>query len=163
MADEISKKKEKRKAGRPEHQPTEELRRNALLLLGQGLSVLDAARALGIAEITMRKHYSAEIALKQQLIDENMKKTFYQRALKGSDRLLDSWAKKHMGLHPTTQLTISGGTNPLMLQTQELPAPDLSKLTEEEQLQFMKLCQRIAETQPHPPTEEEQPNGEDTH
>jgi transposase-like protein len=50
-------------AGRPEFQPTAELRDKVELLRACGMSVEDIARAIGIARTTLEKHFSEELQM----------------------------------------------------------------------------------------------------
>lgn len=46
---------------RPEHQPTDKERKQVEQLSGMGLRMADIAKVVGIAENTLRKHYSLEL------------------------------------------------------------------------------------------------------
>lgn len=53
---------EKPRRGRPPHQPTVESRALVVRMVGSGALVSDIARAVGVAESTLRGHYAAELA-----------------------------------------------------------------------------------------------------
>ncbi|KQU79826.1 hypothetical protein ASD00_36065 [Ensifer sp. Root31] len=46
-----------RKAGRPEHEPTEEMIINIMVLLASGMSNKEVAKTVGLSVPTLRKHY----------------------------------------------------------------------------------------------------------
>jgi len=48
-------------AGRPAHEPTDKDRRIVLEMTGYGITQEDMARALGISEHTLQKHYREEL------------------------------------------------------------------------------------------------------
>lgn len=53
---------EKRRRGRPPHQPTDESRALVVAMVSRGAPVEEIARAVGVAESTLRGHYRAELA-----------------------------------------------------------------------------------------------------
>jgi len=53
---------EKRRRGRPPHQPTDESRELVLGMVSRGQTVASIASAIGVAESTLRGHYAAELA-----------------------------------------------------------------------------------------------------
>lgn len=52
---------EPRDAGRPEHQPTDENRNKIMMLLVFGKSNAEIAKAIGVSQPTLRKHYLQQL------------------------------------------------------------------------------------------------------
>jgi hypothetical protein len=77
-------KRPRRPPGRPQHQPTAELRLVVENLTKMGLSHGQTAKALGIARATLRRHYRAELRKAALEVDIAIGETFIAKALGGS-------------------------------------------------------------------------------
>ena len=72
------------RAGRPEHVPTDENRNKIMILLAFKKSNADIAKAIGISQPTMRKHYLQELAQRRVArlqLDATRWAKLYERAI----------------------------------------------------------------------------------
>lgn len=70
--------------GRPEHEPTDELRLKVRVLKAGAMSQVAIAEAIGISEPTLRKHYSLELDQGSAIVTAEVLMARYHSAMGGS-------------------------------------------------------------------------------
>lgn len=102
------KKKTKKKVGRPQFEPTDEQRKMVKTLAGVGVPQEQIAAIIGITDDTLRKHFEVETQVGKAMAHSNMAQAIYQKAIKGSERMMIFFAKTQMKWKETDALEVTG-------------------------------------------------------
>jgi len=98
--------------GRPAHEPTDQMRKQAESMSGYGVPQEAIASMLEIDPKTLRKHYEHELALGKAKANTQIAKTLYEKAVNDRDTgSLIWWSKTQMGWSETMRLANSDGSN----------------------------------------------------
>lgn len=90
------------------HKPTDELRKQVTSAVIAGVQQDTIAKIVGIAPMTLRKHYRDELDYGSDRANSEIAKTLYQQALDGNVGALIFWAKTRMGWRETNRTELTG-------------------------------------------------------
>ena len=89
-----------RKIGRPAHARTDQIARTAESMAGFGIPHADIAKAVGLSEPTLRKHYGPELDLGQVKANTQVAQSLFRRAVSDSPNAVTAaifWLKCRAG------------------------------------------------------------------
>ena len=101
------------KAGRPEHEPTEENRNKVMLLVALKQPVKDIAAALGLTDKTLRKHYSAQLAqrrIARLQLDATVWAKLYENVLANDTSAIKEFTRR-LDKHDVAELSANFGAD----------------------------------------------------
>lgn len=99
------------KAGRPEHEPTDENRNKVMLLVALKQPVKDIAAALGLTDKTLRKHYSAQLAQRRVArlqLDATVWAKLYENVLANDTSAIKEFTRR-LDKHDVAELSATFG------------------------------------------------------
>lgn len=82
---------------RPNHNPTEDTRRTVLICSASGVKHDSIARAVGVSQGTLRKHYRAELDSGAVTANAAVAESLYQLAIDGNVTAAIFWLKTRAG------------------------------------------------------------------
>lgn len=83
-----------KKNGRPEYEPTPQLRAMVVLMVGMGAGQKDVAKAIGISDTTLRKHYQAELDEGKARMDAHVFRALFKAIGKGDAQLIKLYLER---------------------------------------------------------------------
>jgi predicted transcriptional regulator len=123
---------EPRDAGRPEHVPTDENRNKIMMMLVFGKTNAEIAKALGLSQPTLRKHYLQQLSQRKVArlqLDMQLWAALYEKAVAGDVGANKELAKR-VDRHDIAELASSFGAD---TSRRRETAPKQEKLGKKEQ------------------------------
>lgn len=119
------------KRGRPLYTPTAEQRKMVELYAAVGTPHLVIADVLGVAEMTLRKHYRAELTQGLHKANAKVAGKLFNIAMAGNPAALIFWLKSRAGWRETNRLEHTGAEgSPIKVEAGD--GVDLGKLSVDE-------------------------------
>ncbi len=123
------------KAGRPEHEPTDENRNKVMLLVALKLPVKDIAASIGLTDKTLRKHYSAQLAQRRVArlqLDATVWAKLYENVLANDTSAIKEFTRR-LDKHDVAELSANFGAD---TNRRRERAPSAPKRGKKEQAQY---------------------------
>ena len=101
----------KKLPGHPSHKPAEQTRRTVETMSGLGVPHEDIGLSIGVSDVTLRKHYRAELDTGRIKANSAVAQSLYKKAIgDGQSAAVCAifWAKTQMGWKDTTKLEFDG-------------------------------------------------------
>lgn len=108
--------------GRPSHQPTDETRERVKTLAGYGIPHDDIARLIGVSDVTMRKHYRAELDVGHAAASAEVIGALYKNVMRGDTTAAIWWTKVRCGWRAAENSDQSGGNTVVFNTVVEKPS-----------------------------------------
>lgn len=113
-----TKSRAKKRPGRKPYRPTAAQRKSVSVWASIGTPHAVMAAQLGIAEMTLEKHFVSELKDGKAITDNAVAKSLYQKALTGNVPAMIFWCKTRLGWRETSRTEVTGADGkPLTIQT----------------------------------------------
>jgi hypothetical protein len=129
--------------GNPPFEATDEQRSEVISLVAAGAQHWIVARAIGISEDTLKRHFTVELDHGKQLVDAKVGGAIARKALDGDSDMQKFYAARRAGWKSTTAVEQSGPDGrPIQHEVGEIH--DFSNLTRDEKRQLEELLAKAA-------------------
>lgn len=115
----------KGRPGRKPFKPTAAQRKAVAVWASIGTPHDAMAAQLGIARMTLDKHFALELARGKALTDQEIAKSLYQKAITGNVPCLIFWAKTRLGWRETNRTEVTGADGGPVATVQNLSDAEL--------------------------------------
>jgi hypothetical protein len=122
------------KPGAKPYKPTEEHRRQVMMMTGFGISQMEMCACLRISRPTLEKYFRHELDTGATEANMRVAQALYTNATKHMSVPAQIWwTKVRMGWKDASEVTLNGGDRPIMIVTGVVREADFSTTSEERQ------------------------------